>query len=52
MRALPGRVTKFGMKGGIVAGDIGVDEFDSIASGVVYVIRRSCQTLPCFLIHF
>lgn len=52
MRALPGRVSKVTMKVGVVAGDIAVDEYDSIQSGIVYVIRRSCQTLPCFLIHF
>jgi hypothetical protein len=52
MRALPGTVSKVTMRAGIVAGEIGVDEYDSIVSGVTYVIRRPCQTLPCFLIHF
>ena len=54
MRVLPGTVAArtdlFG-----AAGPIGTDEFDSSRydDGVpVYVIRRSCQVLPCFVIHY
>ena len=27
-------------------------KYDSFCSGDVFVIRRSCQILPCFLIHY
>ena len=50
LRALPGNVSKQYLYG--PAGAIGNDEFDSYCSGPVYVIRRACQVLPCFLIYY
>ena len=52
VRVLPGTVATsthlFGE-----AGPIGTDEFDSSRyDDGVYVIRRSCQVLPCFVIHY
>jgi len=54
MRALPGDESS-----GILmdhAGKIDSGEYDSYfgqRDGVsTYVIRRSCQTLPCYLIHY
>jgi hypothetical protein len=51
VRVLPGTVSTsrplFGE-----AGVIGKDEFDSYFADGVYVIRRSCQVLPCFVIHY
>ena len=49
-RALPGNTDASAMHH--QAGRIGVDQFDSCLSGGTYVIRRSCQALPCFLVHF
>lgn len=55
-RALPGTISNRHLYG--VAGAIGFDSFDSyadwttISSDGVYVLRRSCQALPCFLIYY
>jgi hypothetical protein len=49
-RALPGDTDGGSMHN--QAGRIGLDKFDSVLSGGTYVIRRSCQALPCFLVHF
>jgi hypothetical protein len=49
-RALPGMISRRPIAQ--AAGPIGVDAYDSHESEEVYVIRRSCQTLPCFLIHY
>jgi len=36
-----------------MADKIGSETYDSYRSeGAIYVIRRSCQTLPCFLVHY
>lgn len=50
MRAIPGTRSETPLYG--AAGEIGVDPFDSHSANGIYVIRRSCQTLPCFTIHF
>ena len=50
MRALPGKVSDCQIS--TPAGPIGENECDSYASGGTYVIRRACQTLPCFVVHF
>ena len=50
VRALPGKVSKKPMYG--AAGVIGSDKFDSHHSRDAYVIRRSCQVLPCFVIYY
>ena len=34
------------------AGEIGLDEFDSYLTDGIYVVRRACQVLPCFVIHY
>ena len=34
------------------AGEIGLDEFDSYYTDGLYVVRRACQVLPCFVIHY
>ncbi len=31
---------------------IGTEEYDSYLSGGVYVVRRSCQILPCFVVYY
>lgn len=49
-RALPGNVSLAPIHG--AAGPIGTEMFDSHESSGTYVIRRSCQALPCFLVHF
>jgi hypothetical protein len=49
-RALPGTITFQAQHS--VPGPVGVDMYDSHCSGTVYVIRRPCQTLPCFLVHY
>jgi hypothetical protein len=49
-RALPGKVSSTAIS--TAPGEIGYDEFDSHVSNDVYVIRRACQTLPCFQIFF
>ena len=55
-RALPGTISKSHLYG--VAGAIGFDSFDSyaqrdyVSSDGVYVLRRSCQALPCFVIYY
>jgi len=52
VRALPGTVATSTHLFG-AAGPIGTDEFDSsVYDDGVYVIRRSCQVLPCFVIHY
>ena len=50
VRALLGKVGNTPMYG--AAGEIGSDAYDSHHSRDAYVIRRSCQTLPCFLIYY
>ena len=54
MRALPGMISKTPIHQ--AAGPISAGEHDSYygeREGVkTYVIRRSCQTLPCFVIYF
>ena len=50
VRALVGKVSDKPMYG--PAGDIGVDAYDSYHRGQAYIIRRSCQALPCFLIYY
>jgi len=49
-RALPGKVNSVAMH--TAPGDIAHNEFDSYLSNEIYVIRRACQTLPCFQIFF
>jgi hypothetical protein len=50
-RALPGTVSPHAIHN--VAGQIGKDQYDShVSPGVIYVIRRACQALPCFLVHY
>jgi len=49
-RALPGTISFHAQHH--APSIIGVDEFDSHFSGTIYVIRRACQTLPCFLVHY
>jgi hypothetical protein len=50
--ALPGIVSNRRLEGSI-ENQIGKDAFDSYRGGDgIHVIRRSCQTLPCFLVHF
>jgi hypothetical protein len=49
-RALPGAVSTTAIHS--PAGAIGRDKFDSYRSGGVFVIRRTCQALPCFLVHY
>jgi hypothetical protein len=51
LRCLPGRISDNAKLFG-KAGNIGVDEFDSYCNGGTYVIRRACQTLPCFVIYY
>lgn len=50
MRAIPGTRSETPLYG--AAGEIGIDPFDSYSVNDIYIIRRSCQTLPCFVIHF
>lgn len=50
-RVLPGTVCYLNPLFG-EAGEIGSDEFDSYFSGGVYVVRRACQVLPCFVIYY
>jgi hypothetical protein len=50
VRALPGRKSGKIMHG--AAREIGMETFDSYAARDAYVIRRSCQVLPCFLIYY
>jgi hypothetical protein len=50
--ALPGNVSERRLEGSL-ENEIGKDVFDSYRGGDgIHVIRRSCQTLPCFLVHF
>jgi hypothetical protein len=49
-RALPGKVSSSTIY--TAPGEIGYLEFDSYVSDGIYVIRRACQTLPCFQIFF
>jgi hypothetical protein len=49
-RALPGTISYQAQY--TVPAPIGMDLYDSHCSGTVYVIRRPCQTLPCFLVHY
>jgi hypothetical protein len=48
--AMPGTISPTAVR--TVPGPIGEDSFDSHASGHIYVIRRSSQCLPCFLVHW
>jgi len=50
-KALPG-VTSNKNLGRKVVGKIGSAKFDSYSAGGVFVIRRSCQLLPCLVIHY
>jgi hypothetical protein len=50
VRALPGKVGGKAMYGAAAA--IGSDADDSYQARDAYVIRRSCQALPCFLIYY
>lgn len=50
-RALPGVTSKKSL-GTKKVGKIGSAKFDSYSMAGVVVIRRSCQLLPCFVIHF
>jgi len=50
LRALPGKISNTQMHE--AAGEIGNDAFDSYLVNGTYVIRRSCQTLPCFVIYY
>jgi hypothetical protein len=50
-RALPGTASPHAIHN--VAGQIGKDQYDShLSPGGIYVIRRACQALPCFLVHY
>jgi hypothetical protein len=50
-RTLFGKVSQRPLKG--IPSSIGGDKYDSYTDGNgTHVIRRACQTLPCFLIHF
>jgi hypothetical protein len=49
-RALVGEVSSSALRR--APGRIGSDKYDSHSSGNIYVIRRSIQALPCFLVHW
>jgi hypothetical protein len=50
VRVLIGRVSTSPMYR--ATGAIGTDSHNSYHRGDAYVIRRSCQALPCFLIYY
>lgn len=50
VRALPGKVGTKPMYGAAKA--IGTDADDCYQARDAYVIRRSCQALPCFLVYY
>jgi hypothetical protein len=50
VRAMPGRTSGKIMHG--AAREIGKETYDSYHARDAYVIRRSSQVLPCFLIYY
>jgi hypothetical protein len=51
VRILPGTVCSSNVLYG-EPGAIGKEDYDSYLSSGVYVVRRSCQVLPCFVVYY